>query len=84
MKRKKSSSSGAAELRRRAEKRLKTLATKKLAGAQHAGSSRIAHELEVHQVELAMQQEELQRAWADLEVGLERYNELYDFARWAT
>ena len=80
IKRKKSSSSDAADLRRRAEKRLKTLKTKKMAARSGAGSSRIAHELDVHQVELAMQKEELQRARADLEAGLERYNELYDFA----
>jgi PAS domain-containing protein len=80
MKRKKSNSSSAAGLRQRAEKRLETLKTRRMAARSGVGSSRIAHELDVHQVELAMQKEELQRARADLEAGLERYNELYDFA----
>ncbi|OGQ79163.1 MAG: hypothetical protein A2289_03170 [Deltaproteobacteria bacterium RIFOXYA12_FULL_58_15] len=80
MKRKKSHSSDAADLHRRAEKRLKTLKIKKIAARSGAAASRIAHELNVHQVELAMQKEELQRAQANLEAELERYNELYDFA----
>ena len=79
-KRRKSSSSGAAELRRLAEKRLRGGKAKKGAAPSGAGSSRIAHELDVHKVELAIQKEELQRARGDLEAGLERYNELYDFA----
>ena len=80
MKRKQSHSSEAADLHRRAEKRLTTLKSKKRAARSGAGSSRIAHEVDVHQVELAMQKEELQRAREDLEAKLERYNELYDFA----
>jgi len=80
MKRKKSHSSDAADLHRRAEMRLKTLKTKKMAARSGAGSSRIAHEVDVHQVELAMQKEELQKAREGLEAKLERYNELYDFA----
>ena len=38
------------------------------------------HELQVHQVELEMQNEELRRSRAEVEAGLERYTELYDFA----
>jgi PAS domain S-box-containing protein len=80
VKRKKSSSSDAGELRQRAEKRLKGGKTQKIMGRHGTGASRITHELEVHQVELAMQKEELQRARAHSEAALERYNELYDFA----
>ncbi len=38
------------------------------------------HELEVHQIELEMQNEELQTALAANAVALERYTDLYDFA----
>ena len=41
---------------------------------------RIQHELEVHQIELEMQNEELRNAQAEIEAGLERYTDLYDFA----
>jgi PAS domain S-box-containing protein len=72
--------SDAASLHQRAEKRLATLKTKTKAVRSDVASSRIAHEVDVHKVELAMQKEELQRARANLEAELERYNELYDFA----
>jgi len=38
------------------------------------------HELEVHQVELELQNEELRAARLETEAGLERYTELFDFA----
>ncbi|HEX7505570.1 MAG TPA: ATP-binding protein [Polyangia bacterium] len=38
------------------------------------------HELQVHQIELELQNEELQAARAELELGFERYADLYDFA----
>ena len=38
------------------------------------------HELQVHQIELEMQNEELRQSRAEVEAGLERYTELYDFA----
>jgi PAS domain S-box-containing protein len=41
---------------------------------------RLLHELQVHQIELEMQNEELRRSRAEVEAGLERYTELYDFA----
>jgi PAS domain-containing protein len=45
-----------------------------------AQTQRLLHELRVHQVELEMQNEELRVSRADVEVGLKRYTELYDFA----
>jgi len=47
--------------------------------AEH-DSKRLLHELEVHQVELEMQNAELLRAREEQERLLEQYTELYDFA----
>jgi PAS domain S-box-containing protein len=41
---------------------------------------RLLHELQVHQVELEMQNAELRKARDDLEVALDKYTDLYDFA----
>lgn len=44
------------------------------------GNSRTVHELEVHEVELELQNEELRTARGALEVALDRYREVFDFA----
>jgi two-component system cell cycle sensor histidine kinase/response regulator CckA len=41
---------------------------------------RVVHELQVHQIELEMQNEELRRAHAELDLGRARWFELYDLA----
>ncbi|MGB7874288.1 MAG: PAS domain-containing protein, partial [Anaerolineales bacterium] len=41
---------------------------------------RLVHELEVHQIELEMQNEELMQTWAEREAVLKQYTDLYDFA----
>ena len=41
---------------------------------------RLVHELEVHQIELELQKEELEQAKTEIETGLEKYEDLYDFA----
>ncbi|WP_291860142.1 PAS domain-containing hybrid sensor histidine kinase/response regulator [Marinilabilia sp.] len=46
----------------------------------NSDTSKIIHELEVHQVELEMQNEELKRAREKAEYSEKRYTELYDFA----
>ena len=73
---------GAAELRRLAEERLRE---GKKAEAVHSGTKaemqRLLHELQVHQIELEMQNEELQRTRAELEAVLRQYTDLYDFAQ---
>jgi PAS domain S-box-containing protein len=45
-----------------------------------ADSARIIHELEVHHVELEMQNEELRRAQGELEASWSKYTELFEFA----
>jgi PAS domain S-box-containing protein len=68
------------ELRRRAEQRLRgqTAAEARPKTAQE--TLRLLHELQVHQVELEMQNEELVAARAEVEASLARYTDLYDFA----
>ena len=41
---------------------------------------RLVHELEVHQIELEMQNEELRRAQEEIESSRDKYSELYNFA----
>ena len=70
--------SDAAELRGRAEARLgESLDPSPLAAAE---TLRRVHELQVHQVELELQNQELLETRAQLEQSLERYVDLYDFA----
>jgi PAS domain S-box-containing protein len=45
-----------------------------------AGTQRLLHEVEVHQIELEMQNAELHKARDELEAALENYADLYDFA----
>ena len=73
-------SPSAAELRRRAEAQLKPQRAKRGERRTEADMARLVHELEVHQVELEMQNEELQQTRAKAEALLVRYTDLYDFA----
>jgi signal transduction histidine kinase len=45
-----------------------------------ADALRLQHELQVHQIELELQNAELERSRDQLEATLERYTDLYDFA----
>jgi PAS domain S-box-containing protein len=69
-----------AELRRRAEMRLSGKQTKASPNRTDADSERQVHELEVHQIELEMQNEELREAREAMEALLEKYTDLYEFA----
>ena len=68
------------ELRREAEERLRSRRAAGGGPQSDADRERLLHELEVHQIELEMQNEELQRAHALAEQGLTHYFELFDFA----
>ena len=66
------------ELRRLAEKRLGRSTDTDPGHLLEA--QRLLHELEVHQIELEMQNAELSQARNDVEAALERYTDLYDVA----
>jgi PAS domain S-box-containing protein len=81
MKKGKSPSREAAELRHQAEDIISS--------AQHPEARlnlskdetlRLLHELEVHRIELEIQNAELRRARDEVETALEKYTDLYDFA----
>ena len=71
---------GAAELRHRAEDRLRKQRPETVEAKTEAETQRLVHKLQVHQVELEMQNEKLRKARAEMEEGLEKYSDLYDFA----
>ena len=71
-------------LRRRAEDRLRERPGNQRSTAvvpkSDADAKRLLHELQVHQIELEMQNAELRQARDELEVALDNYTDLYDFA----
>jgi len=78
------SNPSAAALRRQAEaslrKRQKHQASKPAETTPSADTQRLLHELQVHQVELEMQNAELHEARDSMETLLEKYTDLYDFS----
>jgi PAS domain-containing protein len=66
------------KLRQQAEEKLKVKQEK--AGFEDLDASRLVHELQVHQIELEMQNEELRRAYDTAETALKKYTMLYDLA----
>jgi signal transduction histidine kinase/ActR/RegA family two-component response regulator len=72
------------EIRRRAEARLLSRQLQPGEKDHHkkseADTLRLLHELEVHQIELEMQNEELKEVRVKMEELLEKYTDLYDFA----
>ena len=72
--------STAAELRRHAEDRLQAKNVESQPPRTEAGMQRRDHELEVHQIELEMQNAELRGTREELELSRDTYAELYDYA----
>jgi PAS domain S-box-containing protein len=68
-----------AELRRCAEERLKIQRTENRGQRTELETARLVYELQVHQIELEMQNEELRRARARADALLAQYTDLYDF-----
>jgi two-component system, cell cycle sensor histidine kinase and response regulator CckA len=77
---KRSGSSAADDLRRRAEEMDRELAAKEPQDPSPELSRSLFHELRVHQIELEMQNEELRRAQEALEASRARYFDLFDLA----
>ncbi|MBI5714480.1 MAG: PAS domain S-box protein, partial [Chloroflexi bacterium] len=68
-------------LRRQAEAKLSARQKKaKASAAKKVETPRLVHELQVHQIELEMQNEELAHSRAETESLLRQYSDLYDFA----
>jgi PAS domain S-box-containing protein len=81
MKKKPATPLDAAELRSQAEAKLSERKKKTAAPpATESDLKHLIHELEVHQIELEMQNEEVVQSRAQVEVGLHQYTDLYDFA----
>jgi len=72
--------SSALDLRQRAEDLLKKKRLKSGAILSETDAMKLINELEVHQIELKMQNEELKLAKEKADVAAEKYTELYDFA----
>jgi len=68
------------ELRNRAENRLLTNAPEVGLYRTDREMRRLIHELEVHQIEMEMQNAELQQSRNDADMSLEKYTDLYEFA----
>jgi PAS domain-containing protein len=67
-------------LRRNAEELLKKKQVKMEKAPMETDSVKLLHELQVHQIELEMQNEELIKANEAAETALKKYTMLYDFA----
>jgi transcriptional regulator with PAS, ATPase and Fis domain len=67
-------------LRRKAEEKLKQKQTIENNPHMEADLKKLLHELQVHQIELEMQNEELRQAYETSEAALKKYTMLYDFA----
>ena len=69
-----------AELRHRADARLQSQKPPANAPRSAHETQRLLHELQVHQIELELQNEELRNSRAQAEAAVSRYTDIYDFA----
>ena len=77
---KKDNKSDSALLRQKAEELLKKKSSGTTSPFSEVELLRLIHELEVHQIELELQNEELRHAWAEAESANDKYIRLYDYA----
>ena len=73
------SNHAASDLRSCAEEELESKASEKVLLQRDDEMPRLLHELQVHQIELEMQNRELLQARDELERSLEKYTDIYDF-----
>jgi len=67
-------------LRKKAEEKLKSEKKRAVKPGDEADARKLLHELQVHQIELEMQNEELKKAYETAEAALKKYTMLYDLA----
>ena len=67
-------------LRKKAEEKLKEKHEKGDKSLLESDVKKLLHELQVHQIELEMQNDELRQAYQTSEIALKKYTMLYDFA----
>jgi len=72
--------SEAANLRLRAEDQLIEIESEQSYSRTEAGTQKLFHELDVHRIELEMQNAELCQSRDEVESYLEKYTDLYDFS----
>ncbi len=75
-----SKGTAAAELRRQSEERLQAKTARENQSLPEETAQWLIHELEVHQVELEMQNVELIQARDEADSALKKYSDLFDFA----
>ncbi len=81
MTKRKNETSGDAGLRPRAEQRIREQSARERGGLDSPpDAAKLFYELQVHKIELEMQNDELLRSRTEVETLLARYSELYDFA----
>ncbi|MDD1750141.1 MAG: PAS domain S-box protein [Methanothrix sp.] len=82
MRQEKAESNQGTDLRRQAEERLKDGRSDQIGfkTEEDRDARALVHELQVHQIELEMQNDELKRAKLEAEEALTKYSDLYDFA----
>lgn len=80
MKKENTTETDTTKLRKRAEKKLDKLDSKDVPLIKDSDPLKLIHELQVHQIELEMQNVELLAAKEELENAMEKYSDLYNFA----